>query len=166
MELKNPDTFGVYGRLLAVMETANNKPFPSATLLLYYQKPLFYFVKLHSQSMGNLRRKPDLDERFMLLMNQIHMEDIEKFEANKTISLEDEGQLQIAYYHEKTFLDSTIGERIKRGRSELNLTQEELATKAGIKGGSNTISRYEIGEVKPGSEAIAALRKVLGYKYI
>lgn len=166
MELKNPDTFGIYGRLLAVMEKANDAPFSPAALTAYYGRPLLFFVKLHAKSVRNLRCKPELDNRFMLLMDLVCIEDITGLPANTEISADNQWRLQVAFSQERTFLNLSIGERIKRGRGKLSLTQEELAEKAGLKSGGDTISRYETGEVEPSEDTTTALREVLGYEYI
>ncbi|MGV8429108.1 helix-turn-helix domain-containing protein, partial [Pseudomonas aeruginosa] len=56
--------------------------------------------------------------------------------------------------------NETIGERIKRRRTELKLTQKELAN--AIKGVSNVaISQWESDTTKPNSENILDLSTVL-----
>ena len=55
----------------------------------------------------------------------------------------------------------TIGERIKQRREELNLTQEELAKKAGYKGKA-AISRIETSTRKVSSDIILRLAPALG----
>lgn len=53
--------------------------------------------------------------------------------------------------------DTDIGDRIKTWRHALGLTQEEFARRAGIS--KATLVGYEVGQRKPGSDALAAIAK-------
>lgn len=54
----------------------------------------------------------------------------------------------------------TCGERIKNKRKELKLTQDELAKKIGLKGG--TISKYELDEISIPASNLKLIASVLG----
>jgi len=53
--------------------------------------------------------------------------------------------------------DMSIGERIKTWRHALGLTQDEFARRAGMS--KATLVGYEVGQRKPGADALAAIAK-------
>lgn len=53
----------------------------------------------------------------------------------------------------------SVGERIKRRRKELNLTQIQISSQTGISSGN--LSSYEQGKILPSAVAIVALSKIL-----
>ena len=55
---------------------------------------------------------------------------------------------------------STLGERIKRRRKELNMSQSELADKVGISYAQ--IGRYETKDVQPPAKTLTSIAEVLG----
>ena len=57
--------------------------------------------------------------------------------------------------------EETLGQRLRRLRTERGLSQEELARKAGIAARAQ-ISRFEGGTRNPGPEALQSLANVLG----
>jgi len=59
-------------------------------------------------------------------------------------------------------LQSKIGEKLKKARKELSLTQVEVAEKAGIH--HNYYARIERDEVNPSLEVFKGIIKVLGVR--
>lgn len=58
--------------------------------------------------------------------------------------------------------DKAVGKRIRKFRSESNLTQVQLAKEAGIQ--SNTLARLERGEHKASTDTLRKIAKALNVK--
>lgn len=73
--------------------------------------------------------------------------------------------LQYKYMNSQKISNSTVkqfGKQIKEAREKLNLTQSDVATKAGMT--VNYYAMIERGEVNPSFEKIKSLTKVLNLK--
>ncbi len=56
------------------------------------------------------------------------------------------------------------GEKLRRLREQANLSQNELAYKAGVRSGSSLVCRWENGTAAPNTANAIALARALGVK--
>lgn len=150
-----------YGRILGLLLHVDEHISPQQRSL-YVMNPRMQFGPLMikaNQKHGAAWRR--YDNRIGVILDGIETLD----EAPKVIPLQQQGIVQLACAKEQSFHRQTLGQRIAEGRKALNLTQEELADRAGISR-VETIARYENEALTPTKENRQALRDVLGYEYI
>lgn len=158
--MKDNEELYVYGRILGLFRQLGD--ISPATINSYFQMPHIYLAQLHKHYFMQLIKNEEITNRLMILMNHIGED---KFDS-KIVPTNRQSEITIGMYHEMSFHNKTIGERLKEGRKAAKLTQQELADRTGLVGGKNAISRYESDRVKPNKGSYIALSEQLGYKYL
>lgn len=162
-------TLYAFGRILGLFEffmRLQKDEIKAFFINRYTEMPNSGFINLQKKYYSKLSGHKGFTNRLNVLVAEIDTNVVEELNkrGNFPIPIEDQGSVQLGYYHEQAFWAKPIGERIAEGREKIGLTPDELADKTGLEAGQ--ITQYESGEEKPERAIREALREVLGYRYI